>query len=144
MPTAIAQNPAQNPSAVETSLEGSIALRFAIKLREQLRIMQDALNTYDENDSTFGKFTTSGKDAFNQAQAKMRIYLYDASDCLVFDNLNHKLHFTSYNEAGVEKESEFLSSNYYFGDVTTNENVSTVRVANINNDMGKLNAFIRA
>ena len=45
----------QNPSAIESFIEGKIANRFAVKVKNQLKIMYDAASDFDITDASYGR-----------------------------------------------------------------------------------------
>ncbi len=143
--SANAQNVNQNPSAVETFLEGKIAHRFCVKLKTHLKKMYDAVTQFDMTDASYGRFLPSKAEDFNTSKGELERYLGDAADSLVYDATSKKLHVTAYTLDNKELESAALTLDYLqvgTTSVSDSNYVSEVKVTNINADIKILNKFL--
>ena len=134
----------QNPSAIESFIEGKIAHRFAVKVKNQLKIMYDAASDFDITDASYGRFIVANATDFNNAKTELDRYLTDASNALVYNSASKLFHITSYKTPGKELDSAVLRLDYLISGSTVSDAVyvSNVKISNLNADIQIIDKFL--
>ncbi len=139
--SAIFINSQQNPSAIETFIEGRIAWGYAKKVGDKLKIMVNAATGFDRSDENYGKFTSDGALAYNAAKIDLERLLVDATNSSVYDNLDKQFHFTSFLNNNIEVLSSSLVGNYSTETISSNTYATEVNITNLTTDLKIVNIF---